>query len=100
MLKLLGLQATSTQTVNTTETTSANNDASAEVCPDPGCQLEQEESWNVNQESLLPDIELEELSNLANLADIKIAMLFIQALEKASLDGPHSHLDDNTLAHL
>ena len=87
-------------TVNATDTASTNNDASAEVCPDPECQLEQEESWNVNQESLLSDIDLEKLSNLTNLADIKIAMLFIQALEKASLDGPHSHLDDDTLACL
>jgi hypothetical protein len=87
-------------TVNATETASMNNDASAKVCPDPGCQLEQEESWNMNQESLLPDIDLKELSNLANLEDIKIAMLIIQDLEKASLDGSHSHLDDNTLTHL
>ena len=87
-------------TVNATETTSANNDA--EVCPDPGCQLKQEESLDMtqNQEFMPPDIDLEELSNLTKLMDIKIAVLFIQALEKASLDGSHSHLNDNMLAQL
>ena len=87
-------------TVNATKTTSVNNDA--EIRPDPGCQLEQEESPDMtwNQEFVPPDIDLKELSNLAKLMDIKIAMLFIQVLEKASRDGSHSHLNDDTLAQL
>ena len=83
--------------VNAAGTTSTNN----EVRPDsdPGCL--DEETQNENEGLLQPPyVDLEELSNLTKLTDIKIAMRFIQALERASLDGPHSHLDDDTLARL
>lgn len=46
------------------------------------------------------NINLEELSNIAQLQDIKTTMEFIRALEEASLDGPHSHLDEATIMRL
>jgi hypothetical protein len=45
-------------------------------------------------------IGLEELSDLARLEDIKLAMKFIQALEGASLDDENSGLDADTLHRL
>jgi hypothetical protein len=55
---------------------------------------------NQNQETPLPHVDLDELSDLAKLKDIKIVMEFIRALEGATLEGTHSHLDDDTLEHL
>ena len=62
---------------------------------DVGCLDEPPE-----QAPLAHRIGLEELSDLARLNDIKLAMKFIQALENASLDDEHSGLDADTLDRL
>jgi hypothetical protein len=46
-------------TINATKTTSLNDNA--EVCPDPRCQLEEDESTGMNQEFPQPDVDIEEL---------------------------------------
>jgi hypothetical protein len=48
----------------------------------------------------VPHIDLEELSDIARLKDIKIAMEFVRLLEVASLDSPHSCLDEATTNRL
>lgn len=72
------------------------------VPTDPGCLDKTSEPSNPDLESPPPnaDINLKELASLACLDDIKTPMEFIRALEGASLDGPHSHLDTNTIEHL
>lgn len=72
------------------------------VPADPGCLDETSEPSNPDLESPPPnaDINLEELASLARLDDIKTSMEFIRALEGASLDGPHSRLDSNTIERL
>jgi hypothetical protein len=72
----------------------------ANVRPDPGCIGEDPPVPDQDQDISPPDFNLEELSDVANLMDIKIAMKFIQALQQASLDGPDSHLDDDMLVRL
>jgi hypothetical protein len=63
---------------------------------DPGSL--DDDSENQNQEST-PHIlfNLDELFDIAKLKVIKTAMEFIKALQAATLDGPHSHLDSKTL---
>jgi hypothetical protein len=55
---------------------------------------------NVPPDLRPPDINLEELSDIAQLKDIKNAMEFIRIIEVASLDGPHSCLDEATIDRL
>ena len=70
-----------------------------EAIADPGSL--DDDSENQHQESTPPRLfNLDELSDIANLNDIKMAMEFIKGLREATLDGPHSHLDSNTLERL
>jgi hypothetical protein len=69
-----------------------------EAIADPGSLDDEPE--NQNQESTPPCIDLDELMSIAKLKDIKTAMDFIKALEEATLDGPHSNLDSETLERL
>jgi hypothetical protein len=80
----------------TVDTTSGTTD----VCQYPGCIEEDPLVPDQAPDISPPDFDLEELSNIAKLMDIKIAMKFIQALQQASLDGPNSHLDDDMLVCL
>jgi hypothetical protein len=75
--------------------------AADDTIADPGSLYD--ESENQNQESsgsTPPSINLDELMGIAKLKDIKTAMDFIKALEEATLDGPHSNLDSETLERL
>ena len=70
-----------------------------EAIADPGSL--DDDSENQNQESTPPRLfDLDELSDIAKLNDIKMAMEFIKGLREATLDGPHSHLDSSTLERL
>jgi hypothetical protein len=73
------------------------NQQPEETISDPGCL---EEGPNSQPDSRMYDIDLEELSDIARLKDIKIAMEFIHILEVASLDSPHSCLNEATANRL
>jgi len=45
-------------------------------------------------------VDLEDLSNLAHLKDIKIAMEYVWALEVASLEDNNNQLDEEAIRHL
>ena len=62
--------------------------------------MEEGSSSNGEPDSRVPHIDLEELSDIARLKDIKIAMEFVRFLEVASLDSPHSCLDEATTNRL
>jgi hypothetical protein len=68
---------------------------------DPGSLDDHETQDNQTNESLLPpqpDINLQELSDIAHLKDMKVAMEFIQILEGATLDN--SKLDKDIIERL
>jgi hypothetical protein len=92
-------------------TTDANSTIDDEQSiPDPGCQeLDDLPSGpsdipRPGAEEALPqslhDVDLEELSDLARLDQLKISMEFIRALENASLDDPEVGLDPESLRRL
>jgi hypothetical protein len=73
--------------------------------PDPGCQaLDEIPHPNSLPEQVPPqvdrDIDLEELSDLAQLGQLKSSLEFIRALESASLDDPDVGLDPESLERL
>ena len=65
--------------------------------PDPGCLAEA-----LNQQHVPPPgpFNIEMLSDLAHLKDLKLSMEFIQALDTASLDDEYSGLDLDTIGRL
>jgi hypothetical protein len=54
---------------------------------DPGSQVLEELSDRQQLTQGEPDIDLENLSNLAQLDDLKLSMSFVRALQNASLDN-------------
>jgi hypothetical protein len=87
------------------------DDARDQGSGDPGCLAEDEHyqpedahsGSTQDRDSESPSaayVDLEDLSNLAHLKDMKIAMEYIRALEVASLDDDNNHLDKETVKRL
>jgi hypothetical protein len=82
-------------------------DEDAAEAPDPGCQ-ESDRGELVPDEregvGMIPgvtrDVDLQELSDLVQIDDIKIAMEFVRGLESATLDDKEMHLDSEALERL
>jgi hypothetical protein len=66
-----------------------------QIMPDPGCLAEA-----LNQQHDPPPFDIETLSDLARLKDLKLSMEFIQALDTASLDDEYSRLDLDSIGRL
>jgi hypothetical protein len=70
----------------------------AQIMQDPGCLAET--SNQQNDLPALPPFDIETLSDLARLKDLKLSMEFIQALDIASLDDEYSRLDSDSIERL
>jgi hypothetical protein len=72
-----------------------------ELLPDPGSQALEELSAALpsDTEQREPDIDLETLSNLAQLDDLKLSMNFVRFLQNASLDD-REILDEETVGRI
>jgi hypothetical protein len=83
-----------------------SNDTRDQGAGDAGCLAQDEdEVTHPTQDRDLESssaayVDLEDLSNLACLKDMKIAMEYIRALEVASLDDDNNHLDKDTVERL
>jgi hypothetical protein len=86
------------------------DDAGDQGTGDAGCLAQDEEAeaeathstqdGNSESPSTAAYVDLEELSNIAHLKDMKMAMEYIRALETASLDDDNNHLDEEIVQRL
>ena len=88
-------------------TLTSDADEDAAEAPDPGCQesdcgelVPDEREGAEMIPSVMRDFDLQELSDLVQINDIKIAMEFVRGLESATLDDKEMRLDSEALERL